>query len=602
MLWRTDLEMTSAPVRSLALAAVAVMALAGAAACATGGSAAAPAAEDAEASAATSATAQAADEQAAAEQAAAEQAAAEQAAAEQAAAKAAEEAQYEWFEDDLGRRYRIDRYSKEHAYMRLEDGTVRVIGGMPIEVEREDDDWFYYRIYHVERNPQRTAPSGPTPEELAAAYATPTREANRLELRPFSTGLPTQGQWRNGFSLADMNGDGHLDIVHSTPRKSLGGPAIFLGDGAGNWTRWQGLQLPQKRYDYGDARVADLDGDGQPDLVLGMHLIGLAALRNAGDGRFEDWGRGLAYEVPGQGGRAQGFSSRALAIVDWNRDGRPDIAALGEGPRMSAGGDMQSSQAPRPREQQSYGLIVYLNQGDGSWKALSRGNEFGQNFGDSITVGDFDGDGWPDLATGSNAMATRGIVHLNRDQGTSWETVDVAALRPRTYARAVAAGDVDGDGRDELFVAVMSFEVEEWRTGIELYDLEDGEWSRQPLYVEAGREGIWTLATGDLDGDGRVDVAGTTGDGRSVILLGADDGFTLEQPGLEAFPGGCRGYHVATADLDGDGRDELVQGFAGEANAMFEALTGTKACPSSGGLRAWDPHPRSAAAQAAPAR
>lgn len=611
MWWKSIAQSETLPVRAgrfLVVAAVSVTVLGGLSACASSGAETTPAAAGAAAAApaeaaASAETAVAAESAAPAEEAAAASGDVEaraEAADETSSGPPAAEEKPAPYQDEQGRRYRLERYSKSHLHERLEDGRVVAVGGIPLEVDREDDEYFYYRVYAVERNPVR-APVGPSPEELSAAYANDTVAGDVLELRPFSDGLPESGQWRNGFSLVDMNGDGHLDIVHSVPRKAQSGPVVFLGDGAGQWRRWQGMRLPTKRYDYGDAGVADLDGDGRPDLVLGMHLTGLAALRSLGDGSFEDWGRGLAYEVAGQGGSARGFSTRAVAMVDWNRDGRPDIAALGEGPRMSTGAGSKPTESPRPREIESYGLIVYLNQGDGSWVPLSRGNEYGQNFGDSIVVGDFDGDGWPDLATGSNAMGTRGIVHLNREEGRSWETVDVAALRPRTYPRAVAAADVDGDGRDELFVAFMSFEGEAWRTGIELFHraVEDGAWSRRPLYVEDGREGIWALATGDLDGDGRPDVAGTTGDGRSIILLARDGGYTLQQPGLEPFPGGCRGYHVAMADLDGDGRDELVEAFAGESNAMMDMLSKSKTCPSSGGLRAWDAEPSEAAAQPA---
>jgi len=57
----------------------------------------------------------------------------------------------------------------------------------------------------------------------------------RLRFTPFGQGLPPSGQWREGFAITDMNGDGHPDIVSGPPRKAPGaGPVIFLGNGKGS--------------------------------------------------------------------------------------------------------------------------------------------------------------------------------------------------------------------------------------------------------------------------------------------------------------------------------------------------------------------------------
>jgi len=56
--------------------------------------------------------------------------------------------------------------------------------------------------------------------------------------------------------VADMNGDGHLDIVHGPARKQSGPPVIFLGDGQGSWTQWKEARFPSLAYDYGDVEVA----------------------------------------------------------------------------------------------------------------------------------------------------------------------------------------------------------------------------------------------------------------------------------------------------------------------------------------------------------
>ena len=144
-------------------------------------------------------------------------------------------------------------------------------------------------------------------------------------------GLPQTGQWRNGFDLADFDGDGRLDLAHGPPRRSLGPPSIFLGKTDLEFQRWEELSFPEMPFDYGDAAAADFDGDGHADLALGVHYRGLVVLSGDGGGVFRVQASFLAAEA-GES-EAPVFSSRALAVGDVDGDGRPDIVALGEGPR-----------------------------------------------------------------------------------------------------------------------------------------------------------------------------------------------------------------------------------------------------------------------------
>jgi hypothetical protein len=502
-----------------------------------------------------------------------------------------------WLTDEQGRRYFLAQLAKEGLrYKRLEGNRVRTVWGIEIEVEEEDEDFLHYRVY--ERVP-RTGPrpfAGPTEEERAAIRATfqpQAAESRRLVLAEFEEGLPERGQWRNGFDLADLDGDGRLDIVHGPARKILGGPAVFLGDGKGGWRRWSEARFPQLPYDYGDAAVADLNGDGHLDLVLAAHLRGVMALVADGEGGFRSWGEGLDFRLPGGEEGPSELTSRAVAVVDWNGDGRPDIVALGEGPQMGA------QARPRPRAEGEKapevadggrGVAVYLNQGDGTW--VRRRQEPGPNavFGDAIAVGDFNGDGRPDFATGSNVLGQRGLLNLGRADG-GWDTVELPTLRPKSFVRGLAAGDFDGDGRDDLAVGGLTFEAGEWWTVLEVHLARKQGWERRVLASSEGRDDLTAIGAGDLDGDGHLDLVASTGRGGLWAFLGDGEGsFTREETGIEPDPNGCRGYHVQLADLDGDGRDEIVAGFAGESSALFAP----DRCAAQGALRAWDPRPREA--------
>ena len=487
-----------------------------------------------------------------------------------------------WLKDEEGREYFVDKLEKG-PFLRLNDKQVRTRWGVTIDVVKEDAKYFYYKVYRTVAVPMEDLKPKVSPEEvrkIEASYEAGTPESRRLSFVPFSKGLPNSGQWRNGFDIADMNGDGHLDIVHGPARKSLSNPVIFLGDGKGNWRRWSEARYPRLPFDYGDVAAADFNGDGRMDFALGMHLRGMAVLLGDGKGNFTDWGKGLDLQGSGPDNEGASFSSRAIAAIDWNHDKRPDILALGEGPRLGASG----RGGAKPLSGQSFGAVLYLNQGDGTWQRRDQGTSKAEIFGDALTVGDFNGDRRPDFATGSSSMGRRSLVNLAREDG-GWNATDNDLVRPG-YIRSVAAADINGDGLDDLAVGYLSYQLETWRAGIDiLYAQKDGTWTRRPLASEEGRVEVSALATGDVDGDGKRDLVALTGEGATWVFLGDGKGFFTREAaaGIPPYEGRCRGYHVQLADLDGDGKAEIVSGFAGENSAMFDPTL----CLSGGGLQAW---------------
>ncbi len=499
-----------------------------------------------------------------------------------------------WLVDDKGHKYFLNKFPKSAgSFLRVGEHQVRTSWGITLKVDKEDDKFFYYRVYKADAAPPPSAPNKLAPPsaadlaKAAATYKADIPESDRLRFVNFGHGLPTSGQWRNGFDIADMNGDGHLDIVHGPARKSLAPPAIFLGDGKGNWKRWADAKYPRVPYDYGDAVVADFNGDGHPDLALAMHLRGLQVLLGDGKGGFTNSSQGLDFQVPGRGDDQPGFSTQAIAAVDWNGDGKQDIIALGEGPTLA----ITTARVRAAGSVPALGLVVYINQGDGTWKRQDVGSAATHLFGDSLAVGDFNGDHRLDLATSSGVMGRRDLIDLHKDDGT-WEPVEIDTMRPAAYVNAVAAADLDHDGRSDLLVGYVNFELDVWRSGIDAYySRPGGKWERRALWSQEGRFSVTAIGTGDLDGDGNTDVVALTGDGRTLIFLADGKGsFTREKTGVPNFSG-CRGYHVRLADLDGDGRAEIVSSFAGESTGMQistgQVVAPTEQCPSSGGLTAW---------------
>ncbi len=393
--------------------------------------------------------------------------------------------------------------------------------------------------------------------------------AEPLRFRSVGDGLPTSGQWRDGFDVADMNGDGHADIVHGPPRKGGGAPVVFLGDGKGKWTRWAEAHFPSTTWDYGAVRAGDLDRDGAMDLVVGMHLRGIVALRGDGLGGFR---RGLP--LPGADPSPDAFASRGLRLADWDRDGRLDVLAFGEGPRK-LGGDAGSR-----------GVRIWRGGADG-WTPAEE-TPPGTLSGNALALGDVDGDGRAEVVTSSNVLGRRDLVCAATADG-SCARRKVDAVPERAYVRAVAAADVDGDGRTELALASVSFTGESPIASVDLLTPSaDGAWRRTQLAWQFGVASVWSLAFGDLDGDGDRDLVGVTQHGETRVFVGdGRGGFTRASEEPPAFPGGCWGRFVMLADVDGDGRDEIVASFADEGSAGDRAAH----CPSGGGMTAWTTRP-----------
>jgi len=152
----------------------------------------------------------------------------------------------------------------------------------------------------------------------------------------------------------------------------------------------------------------------------------------------------------------------------------------------------------------------------------------------------------------------------------------------------VAAADFDGDRTPDVAMTYTSFELGIARVGLDLYlSRRGGTWERRPVFAREGRVGLSALGAGDIDGDGRQDLAATDQDGYLFVFLGdGRGGFATEtSPEGQQARGRCRGYELTVKDIDGDGKGEIATSFAGEANVLYDPLR----CPGRGGVAVWSP-------------
>lgn len=240
-----------------------------------------------------------------------------------------------------------------------------VVAGPGVPILREDDKAW---IVEAPPEPKKREPNAaPLPEDLPPIYAVPKSEAevvtpktsrDTFRLEEISAGLPRSGMWRENFDLGDVLGIGHPQIV--APPARLTGSSLHVfrldKDDAGRW-RWTHVPLDLENpegidAEYGVAAVADMDGDGKLDIVFGGHGSGPAIAYNEGGGKFKIESRGLPRQI----------STRAIAIGDLDGDGRKDLLVLSDTGEAGLTGGKPTLEGSYLR---GYDVRAFLNEGAG---------------------------------------------------------------------------------------------------------------------------------------------------------------------------------------------------------------------------------------------
>ena len=312
--------------------------------------------------------------------------------------------------------------------------------------------------------------------------------------------------------VLDFDHDGDMDIVVAAEgRNELWWFENMVGDGS-DWTPRMiesAIGRPM------DLAVADVDGDGDPDIVAGRYDDDLVSWwENEHSHR-----RFLATDqVPIRGGLAD---PRAVEVADLNGDGLLDVVTgLWTGDAVTA----------------------YLQLTPTLWLENSVGTGF--DSARDVSVGDINGDGFPDIV----GAAVYG-------DAIKWWQNDGSAL-PSWTERTVLAGyngahravpvDMDGDGDLDLAVAAFDGDNVSW---VENDNGIGSSWTQHSL---AFLNGAFDIVVGDFNDDGRPDIAATgyEDDAIEAYLNNGAGAWSLYT--LPYVADGPRGIDAADIDEDGD--------------------------------------------------
>ena len=455
------------------------------------------------------------------------------------------------------------------------------------EIYQENDKWVW--VWVPELPPRRTREE--RREELkkkeyseqAVAYLKkirpeyeplePPRSQTKVRFEAASNGLPTDGSWRNALDVADMNGDGHMDLIVPSERGAGSGtPSIFLGDSKGNWKYWESARWPY-RIDYGAAAAADFNKDKKMDVAFAVHLEGIIVLLGDGKGGFT--------EVK----RDRKFPSRRIIATDVDADGWTDVVALWEGP-LARGKDL--------RDTTYSGLRAYLNRDKGQkWEGMNLSDRRHGISGDWLTAGNFNGDKRPDLLGSTMYSNSTHILFMSNGDAANYgvyEDETGVAIPGRGTYQAVTSGHFSSKTAEDAIMASTRSWPEKLDPAIvarpplqnvialDRLSFEDGVAKRTPIMRFPPGRPILGLGHGDFDRDGQEDIIFTRHDPREAVLLVGDGkgGFSRAQvEGVTLAP--QKNYDLFVADVNRDARPDII--------VMYETDSATALSTKNGSIQ-----------------
>jgi hypothetical protein len=361
-------------------------------------------------------------------------------------------------------------------------------------------------------------------------------------LQPFDTAVTSGVE----VAAADVNGDKKADVIVGA--ETADGAQIKVFDGS---TGTLLATIPAFGIvTAGSLRVAagDLDADGKAEIVAAATLSGVPEIRVfSADGKLTASFPGAFYSSP-----------ESIAVGDLDGDGKAEIVASA-GPGYDAG--------------------VTILDGSGTYRSGFAAYDYSFTGGVRVAAGDLAGDGHTEWVTG---QGSGGGGELGVFDGNGEQLLELYPFGETWHGLFVAAGDVTGDRTADIVAGQDQY----GEPRVKVYDGKGKELSSFLAFDKSFTGGV-RVATGDVNGDGTAEIIAGAGPG-GPPLVRVFDASGRQLASFFAFdPFFSGGVSVAAADLDGDGKAEIVvgAGSGGSPDVAIFDVAGRKL----GSFTAYDP-------------
>ena len=390
---------------------------------------------------------------------------------------------------------------------------------------------YLYLSYYLPATRTPTAEAPASPPQVSRPSTAPETRAMEVSAvdKAVDAGIYESSTKTYTALVKDFNNDGHSDIFLGRHARV---PRFYLNDGDGHFTLTN--QEVFGKVDRHQCDAADVNGDGLKDIscAVGSHH-GAGIKRNQ---LFIQQSNNTFVDQTAKYGVLEPFSrSYSSTFVNANGDAYPDLYTIGETDR----GDGM----PAPWR-------LFVNQGG---RAYRQAPEFGlEREGETGTAeaSDINGDGWQDLFIQSRSHAAGPLYFYRNNHGNGFTNVaNEVGLGQDNYLYATLA-DMNGDGRQDVIVAV--------RTGLGVY-LNQGE-AFSLAFFQSVSYGTW-VAAGDVNGDDRLDIylmrGGDTSNEPDLVYLNNGSGNNFTQMSIPSTTQG-EAESVWPIDYDENGLTDFV--------------------------------------------